>query len=278
MSFHFAVFITSERCGHCRNMRGDGILLSKQKIQREKKQANIPGGNHYDATFMKKIITGETEVAKVRVLNVHYKGFNPNEGVMDISVFTLEADNKTVRQTMIKEKNGKTLMEIYNIGDTGKKLNTQEIETKWEDTIKTYIPTNLSSYAYFYPTLTLFHYDAWMNSIRTGEPVYGYVNGLGTKEESPYGAMPSQNPNPIDFAKFLASFFGGGKKIEAKPQNSSPTGLEASKPKTESQETPTLNLAPKTKESKTKESKTLIAAPEMMTCGGNKKFKLYVKE
>ena len=74
------VLLTSERCGHCRNMRGSGRLLSQTEIKRDNKQPNIPGGNHYDAVFMKKLITAEVgNTAKLRVINIHYKTFNPAE-------------------------------------------------------------------------------------------------------------------------------------------------------------------------------------------------------
>lgn len=218
MSFHIAALITSEKCGHCRTMRGDGILLTKAKIQKEKKPANLPGGGYYDAVFMKKLITAGTEVPRLRILNIHYKSFNPSEGVMDISVFTLEPDSKTVKQTLLKEKEGGTSVEIYVINDIGKKISTQKIETPWEDTVKTYIPPNLASYAFFYPTLAVFHFESWMHSIRTSEPVYGYVNGMPTKEELPYGASPISNPSPGDFVKFLKSFFDGTKTLLAKPE------------------------------------------------------------
>jgi hypothetical protein len=218
MSFHIAVFVTSEKCGHCRNMRGEGILMSKTKIEKEKRPATVPGGFHYDALFMKKLIVANTDSAKFRVVNVHYNAFNPSEGVADISIFTLEPDNKTVRQTMFKGKDGKTAITVYTIGDTGKQVSTQDDDSKWEDTVRKFIPTNLTSYAYFFPTLAVFHADAWMNSIKTGEPVYGYVNGLSSKEEAPYGAIPGSNPSPGDFIKFLASFHDGTRQILAKPE------------------------------------------------------------
>jgi len=218
MSIHIAVVVTSEKCGHCRHMRGEGVLMSKAKIEKEKKQPTVPGGNHYDAVFMKKLIMANTDSPKFRVVNVHYNAFNPAEGIADISVFTLEPDNKTIRQTMFKNKDGKTSVTVYAIGDTGKQLSAQEDESKWEETVNKFVPSNLSSYAYFYPTLAVFHSEAWMNSLRTGEPVYGYVNGLTTKEEGPYGALPTSNPAPGDFVKFLASFFDGTKQILAKPE------------------------------------------------------------
>jgi small subunit ribosomal protein S6 len=42
-------------------------------------------------------------------MNVHYKTFNPAEGVAYISVFTLEPDSKSIRQTLIKENGGDTV-------------------------------------------------------------------------------------------------------------------------------------------------------------------------
>ena len=84
MSFHIATLITSEKCGHCRNMRGTGRLLSQNEIKKDSKQPSMPGGYHYDAKFMKKMITADTDSAKLRILNVHYKSFNPGDGVMDL--------------------------------------------------------------------------------------------------------------------------------------------------------------------------------------------------
>jgi hypothetical protein len=270
MSFHIAVFVTSEKCGHCRHMRGEGILMSKAKIEKEKKPATVPGGNHYDAAFMKKLITANTDSPKYRVVNVHYNAFNPGEGVADISVFTLEPDNKTIRQTMFKNKENKTIVTVYTIGDTGKQVSTNEDDSKWEDTVKKFIPSNLPSYAYFYPTLSVFHSEAWMNSLRTGEPVFGYVNGLNTKEESPYGALPTSNPTPGDFVKFLGSFFDGSKQLLAKP--------ETKAPKTE----PKVVQAPEIQEVKTETKvieapKPVVRVPTKGACDKTN-VRLYVKE
>jgi hypothetical protein len=217
MSFHIAVLVTSEKCGHCTRMRGDGVLLSKKQIDEKKLQPTVPGGMHYDANFMKKMVTAGTDSAKLRLMNIHYKSFNPSEGIANISVFTLEPDSKSIRQTLIRENDGKTSMDIYVIGDVGKKIQSQNIEMKWEDTLKTYIPVNLPSYALFYPTLAIFHYESWLNAVQKNEPVYGHVNGLPTREESPYGALANSQPSINDFVKFLKSFFDGTKQLLTKP-------------------------------------------------------------
>jgi hypothetical protein len=217
MSFHIAVLVTSEKCGHCTRMRGEGILLTKKQIEEKKIPPNVPGGMHYDANFMKKLIVAGTDSAKLRIMNIHYKSFNPSEGVTNISVFTLEPDSKSIRQTMIKENNGKTTMDIYVIGDVGKKIQTQNLEIKWEDTLKTYIPVNLPNYSFFYPTLSIFHFESWLNAVQKNEPVFGYINGLPTREESPYGAVANAQPNVGDFVKFLSGFFDGTKQLLAKP-------------------------------------------------------------
>lgn len=271
MSFHIAAIITSEKCGHCRQMRGTGRLLSQNEIKKDSKQPTVPGGFHYDAKFMKKMITADTEITKFRILNVHYKSFNPGEGVMDLSVFTLEPDNKSIRQTILKEKNGKTVAEIYVIGDTGKLVTTQDIPTEWKETVKTYLPTNITSYAYFYPTLAVFHFEAWMTSIKNNEPIYGYVNGLDTKQEAPYGAIPGQNPNPMEFVKFLTTFFDGSKQILASPAN------QESKVKPLVPESQQKELLEAIANVKQEPPKPVIKVPTAGACE-SLHFRLYVKE
>ena len=271
MSFHIAALITSEKCGHCRHMRGSGRLLSQNEIKKESKQPTMPGGYHYDAKFMKKMITADTDSAKLRILNVHYKSFNPGEGVMDLSVFTLEPDNKSIRQTILKEKNGKTVAEIYVVGDTGKMITTQDIPTEWPETVKTYLPPNLTSYAYFYPTLAVFHLEAWMTSIKNNEPIFGYVNGLDSKQETPYGAIPGQNPSPMDFVKYLNTFYDGSKQILAKPESKNET-IKPVVP--ESQKNELLEAMAKVKQ---EPPKHIIKVPTAGACE-SLNFRLYVKE
>jgi len=215
-----AVILTSERCGHCRNMRGTGRLMSKAEIKKENKQPNIPTGHHYDATWMRKLITADlNKDAKLRVVNLNYKSFNPAEGLTDISVFTLEND-KEVRQTMLKETgDGKTNMTIYVVGETGRVLSNQDIDTTWSEMCKTYVPVNISMYAFFFPSLTLFEGNEWTESIKNKTPIYGYMNGFDTKKDAPYGALtgPGIQPNVMEFSKFLIQFFNGAKELKGKP-------------------------------------------------------------
>lgn len=252
-------------------MRGTGRLLSQNEIKKDSKQPTVPGGFHYDAKFMKKMITADTEITKFRILNVHYKSFNPGEGVTDLSVFTLEPDNKSIRQTILKEKNGKTVAEIYVIGDTGKLVTTQDIPTEWKETVKTYLPINITSYAYFYPTLAVFHFEAWMTSIKNNEPIYGYVNGLDTKQEAPYGAIPGQNPNPMEFVKFLTTFFDGSKQILASP------AIQESKVKPLVPESQQKELLEAMANVKQEPPKPVIKVPTAGACE-SLHFRLYVKE
>jgi hypothetical protein len=215
-----AVILTSERCGHCRNMRGVGRLFSKAEIKKDNKQPNIPGGNYYDAVWMRKLITADTNKdAKLRVINLHYRSFNPAEGLMDISVFTLEND-KEVRQTMLKEvEGGKTNMTIYVVGENGRVLSNQDIDTPWVEMCKTYVPVNISMYAFFFPILLLFEGNEWTESIKNKTPIFGYTNGFDTKTNAPYGALtgPGIQPNVMDFTKFLAQFFNGSRELKGKP-------------------------------------------------------------
>jgi hypothetical protein len=215
---HVAVILTSERCGHCRNMRGNGRLLSQAEIKKDNRQPNIPGGNYYDYKYMKKLMTVEMgSEAKLRIVNLHWKSFNPTEGMMDISIFTLENDG-TVRQTMLREINGKTNVSIYSVGEIGKVISTQDMDKTWAEINKMYVPVNISNYAFFFPSLVLFEGNEWMNGIQKGTPIYGYVNGFDTKTESPYGGNAAGQPNVKDFVKFLQEFFNGTRKLLGKPE------------------------------------------------------------
>jgi hypothetical protein len=222
MSYHTAVLITSEQCGHCRRMRGNGRLLSQNEIKKDNKQPTIPGGQanpagyHYDAKFMRRLLTAGNETKQVlRLINIHYKTFNPMEGINDICIFNLEGAN--VKQTILRESSGKTSIETYIIGESGKQLENKILPSVWSDSVKANVPINLTMYAHFFPILTLFHIDAWNDAIQNSKPIYGYVNGLETKSEAPYGAIQSQRPNVLEFGLFFKQFFDGTKKLEAVP-------------------------------------------------------------
>ena len=226
MSYHTAVLITSEQCGHCRRMRGTGRLLSQNEIKKDNKPPTIPGGQsnptgyHYDAKFMKRLLTaGDSTVPQskqvLRLINIHYKTFNPMEGINDICIFTMEGNN--VKQTILRESSGKTSVEIYVIGESGKQLENKILPSVWSDSVKANVPINLPMYGHFFPILTLFHNDAWNDAIQNSKPIFGYVNGLETKTESPYGAIQAQRPNVVEFGLFLKQFFDGTKKLEAVP-------------------------------------------------------------
>jgi hypothetical protein len=223
MSYHTAVLITSEQCGHCRRMRGTGRLLSQNEIKKDNKQPTIPGGQsnptgyHYDAKFMRRLLTaGDSQSKQVlKLINIHYKTFNPMEGINDISIFNMEGNN--VKQTILRESSGKTSVEVYVIGESGKQLDNKILPNVWSDSVKANVPINLSMYGHFFPILTLFHNDAWNDAIQNSKPVFGYVNGLETKTEAPYGAIQAQRPNVVEFGMFLKQFFDGTKKLEAVP-------------------------------------------------------------
>jgi hypothetical protein len=205
-------------------MRGTGRLLYQNEIKKDNKQPTIPGGQsnpkgyHYDAIFMKRLLTAGDSTAPhskqmLRLINIHYKTFNPMEGINDICIFTMEGNN--VKQTILRESSGKTAVEVYVIGESGKQLENKILPSVWSDSVKANVPINLSMYGHFFPILTLFHVDAWNDAIQNSKPIFGYVNGLETKTESPYGAIQAQRPNVVEFGLFLKQFFDGTKKLEA---------------------------------------------------------------
>lgn len=217
---HVALLVTSVACGHCQNMRGTGRLLSQNEIKQQKKQPNIPGGHHYDSKFMRKLLMAGTNEAKFRVININFNSMNPSQGVADISVFTLETDQNNVRQTILKNVGGKTEISIYVIGETGRVVSTQEVPREWTEFEKEYVPVNIMGYSVFYPSIIAVEGSAWAEGIKNKTPIYGFLNGFDTKEESPYGAVVdrAKQPNVLPFETFLGSFFNGGRKLLGKPE------------------------------------------------------------
>lgn len=279
-----AVIITSEQCGHCRNMRGTGRLLSKNEIKRDNRQPNIQGGNHYDAAFMKKLITAELGTApRLRVINIHYKSFNTAEGVIDISIFTLDNDGNTIKQTMLREKEGKSQLTLYSIGETGKVEITKDIDTPWNELVKEYTPVNIRNYIFFFPSIVLFEGKAWSEGIKNKTPIYGYLNGFETKNEAPYGATPGPNPNVIEMSKFLKQFFDGSKTLSGSPptapQSSESRKLEPipEEPVVEKPAAPETVKVLTTKGVSTQEYKESLVKVGLPT-PNRFKFKLYVVE
>ena len=216
---HVALLITSERCGHCKNMRGNGRLLSQNEIKKDKKQATIPGGYHFDAKFMKKMICGGLDgPAKLRVVNVHLTTMNPNEPVKDISVFTLQSDNETVEQTMLSEEGDKVRITTYLVGENGKVKNNELATVAWKDISKKYIPVNMSGYCAYYPGIVLFESNTWTQGLQSNSPMYGYYNGFETKEQSPFGIDPHKKKQPVGFFEFLMPFFNGTRELLGAPK------------------------------------------------------------
>ncbi len=285
---HTAVLVTAQQCGHCRNMRGTGRLLSQAEIKKENKPANIPGGFHYDAKFMRRVLTGQenptpTSKPVVRLINIHYKSMNPTDGISDISLFLVE-NATSVRQIIMKEQEGKTSVEVYVIGEVGKQISKDISPTVWADTVRLHVPINIMAYVAMFPLLTIFHSEAWAYGIQNSKPVYGYINGLETKTSSPYGFISSKSPSVVDFAQFIGGFFNGTRKLESQPKIESSTE-EQSKISKENQELPVQKSVkfeePKNLDAngasgsilnKHQEKKVTLGVCEKI------KFKLYVKE
>ena len=122
-----------------------------------------------------------------------------------------------------------------------------------------------------------------MNSIKNNEPIFGYVNGLDTKKEAPYGAIPGQNPNPGDFVQFLNSFFKEGSiPILAKPEvpTTSTDKLVKSElpiPQEHQKELLEAMAGVKVHDRVSENSKPVIRVPTVGACQ-NLNVRLYVKE
>jgi hypothetical protein len=226
MSLPVILVITSQRCGHCVRMRGDGRLNSSFDGE---SQSSLPGGYGYDDTFIRKLISANpaavpkndnTYPAKYRVYNLHLsKMGGPDNEVLEIIEFELKTGG-TIEERIYKKNNSNTDIEIYTVSSTNKpSTKLHHTSTPWLDTIKNMIPSGYVNYLHFFPMILYFSAGAWDRALREGGPIYGYINGAETSQTPPYGPAPKQtNIQVVDPVILAASFIKGEKALIDAPR------------------------------------------------------------
>jgi len=218
------VIVTAENCGHCNKMRGDGRLLSSTAINREKTHPTLPGGNYFDEVFMIKLITGNSKQIpapiKYRIYNIHMNDFNnPNSGVKSISFFTLSPDKPgaVIERIFSKGENEKTNIETLIVGSLKNIKEETKSEIKWIDTVNSYIPKEIVNYILFYPQSAVFSAKSWDMAIKGEKSLYGFVNGLKTKDTAPYSVIREKQPQQEDPIAFFQSYVDGTRELPDSP-------------------------------------------------------------
>lgn len=231
-SLPVAVIVTAENCGHCKRMRGDGKLLSSNSIDKNRIQPGIPGGKYYDEVFVTNLITGNSKndnfTAKYRVFNLHMANYQkPSDGVKSISFFALSDKPGVVTQKIFsKGEKDNTVVETLTVGSLKHISEEQKSDIEWSKTVGAYIPKDIIKYIVQYPTTLVFSAKSWDGAIRGENLLYGYVNGLKTKDVPPYGVSiisgKLESEEHLEILTFYQSYINGTKKLLDLPPTPAP--------------------------------------------------------
>lgn len=236
MSLPVILIITSQRCGHCVKMRGDGHLHSSFTGPAP---SSMPGGHSYDDTFIRKLITAdptgahksnEQPTPKYRLYNLHLASMGgPDNEVLELLEYVVKSGGSVEERIYKKNSSsGNTDVEIYTVNPTTVPVSKlHQTTTSWADTVKTMIPSGYTSYLYFFPMVLFFTSQVWDRGLRDGAPIYGYINGMETSPTPPYGPVKSSQPNVSDPIILAASFAKGEKLLLNGPPTARDTSISA---------------------------------------------------
>ena len=166
MKDYLCVMMTARGCGHCSNMRGNGIMGS---------------GPH----FMKPSVLNEflSISDKFSLLNIHYDSMNGKRNLIrEISKFS------KVKNTIIQEMwsvNGENTnflrievdINTKKFNQSGaKSIKNNETNILWKDFIKTKVPLKIENYTFYYPCFMITKTANWLDSINNNSQLYALTN------------------------------------------------------------------------------------------------------
>jgi hypothetical protein len=233
MSLPVILVITSQRCGHCVRMRGDGRIQSSRGQESSTTPSALPGGYSYNDAFIRKLITANPSAvprndnmypAKYRVYNLHLsKMGGPDNEILEIIEFALKPGG-AIEERLYKKNDLNADVEIYTVSpSTEPDSKLHHTSTPWLDTVKNTIPNAYTNYLHFFPMILYFTAGAWDRSLREGGPIYGYINGAETLQTPPYGPVPGQaNIQVVDPVVLAASLIKGEKPFIDAPNATNP--------------------------------------------------------
>lgn len=150
--------LTSNGCGHCHMVRGDGQLNNGKQLMNYK--------------FLKPLCD------KLNIFNIHYSSMRGyNEDIMEVIKVSL---NGTIlnHDKYYKSEDKTMFTRTYTTDNTAK--NTTEIvdiKTDWEAFVKTKIVDKLKNYTYYFPCFIVVKTEDWNNSLKTpGSQIFGLTN------------------------------------------------------------------------------------------------------
>lgn len=177
MSLPVILIVTSQQCGHCVNMRKDGLIQSPDAPVSIKGTGNINWA--WNEKFFQKLLRGgsDTGPAKFRVYEVHLATMDPNGAVMEMAEFSLTKEGK-VQRIGYYNKDGK-LGVISSIGYKQTKPPMDIVPNKTlNGMVDSKIPRAYRNLVLVFPSWIFVNGNVWDSAIGKDTPFYGYVGGL----------------------------------------------------------------------------------------------------
>jgi len=196
MKENIFIWITSDKCDHCKISRKDGIMGSGGEMMRPSSILHILDSNK-DISFMN--INFHNMKGKIADINA-------------ISNFYIH-DNNLIQKKWIKKGNNVKCKKI-TAEKNSKRFKTvdKNLKMDWTKFVNTKIPLNLQDYIYYYPAFLIVKTSNWVDSIKTNSAIYG-ITDVGKTKVSANGKVGldrnSLNNRIIDYKQLLKDFNTG---------------------------------------------------------------------
>jgi len=165
MSDIVLVVLTSEGCGHCAQLRGNGVLGN--------------GTPFHTYSFLESHIDPLKRGDKVTMINIHFSSMNGHHShIQVISKFTKIGNN--VQQEMYYAENGKTFVSVLAVSEKNrakvlkqkKEVFVEKNHVDWTQFIDLKVPKNIEKYSFYYPCFLVFQKEDW----KSGGNILGIPN------------------------------------------------------------------------------------------------------
>jgi hypothetical protein len=168
------IALTSEGCGHCHNLRGNGELGNGKQF-----------GNF---EFIKSHVNPIPDEKNVKLLNLHFRTMGGvHKEIIDISKIYLK--NNIVYQEKYFPEGNSVMVKVLSSNSSNNITKIKEgksnYEGDWFSFLDSKIPKQIENYTYFFPCFVVFELSDWKN----GKNILGLTNAGFTmrREDGTYG-------------------------------------------------------------------------------------------
>lgn len=162
--------LTSEGCGHCHQLRGDGELGN--------------GKQFTNYSFVKSHLDPLENGKSITILNIHFSSMSGKHNqIAEISKVYLKG-GIICQEKYYSKSDGTVVVKINSMDKKNNKKNIGEkpasVDMKWQEFIKKKVPRNIENYTYYFPCFIVFRKSDWKKSGN----ILGITNAGFTQRDS----------------------------------------------------------------------------------------------